>query len=148
MEATIQERQLEGELNQERAQAKIHNDNAPASGPAVVANFMEMGLILGAAMIVDFIDILDLTGFGAILVRFIDIPVLGALWIWRICKQGISPYKKNLTFQMLLVLFTEISPFGIIPAWTAFVFYIWIKEHKASRQMLEGTIKKIKTFKK
>mgnify|MGYP001604109283 FL=1 len=148
MEATTQERQSTTELNQERARAKIHNDNAPASGSAVVANFMEMGLILGAAITVDFIDVLDLTGFGAILVRFIDIPVLGALWLWRLCKQGVSPYKKNLTFQMLLMFLTEISPFGIIPAWTAFVIYIWIKEHKASKEMFEKTIKRIKTFKK
>ncbi|MFZ5559572.1 MAG: hypothetical protein ACOZAL_02155 [Patescibacteria group bacterium] len=148
MEATIQERQFTEKLNQDRAKAEIETDDAPVSGPAAISNFMEMGLILGAAMLVDFIDVLDLTGFGAILVRFIDIPTLGALWLWRIFKQGVSPYKKSFTYQMLLTLLIEISPFGIIPTWTTFVIYVWIKEHKASKEMFEKTIKKIKAIKK
>ena len=148
MEATTQERQFKSDLNEDRAKKETQTKDTQSASSFAATNIAEMGLILGAAITIDFIDVLDLTGWGAILVRFIDIPVLGALWLWRICKQGVSPYKKNLTFQMLLVLLTEISPFGIIPAWTTFVIYIWIKEHKASKEMLEGTIKKIKTIKK
>ena len=54
-------------------------------------------LIIGSfAVLADILDILDLTGFGAIIARAVDIPILAGLWIWRVSKKGlkIRPSKK------------------------------------------------------
>jgi len=52
-----------------------------------VAEYMVVG---GLAAGVDSIDWLDLTGFGMIISRAIDIPALIILWSWRINKQGLK----------------------------------------------------------
>jgi len=52
-----------------------------------IAEYMVVG---GLAAGVDTIDWLDLTGFGMIISRAIDIPALLFLGFWRIKKQGLK----------------------------------------------------------
>lgn len=61
-------------------------------------NIAEYMIVGGAALTSDVIDILDLTGFGAIIARGIDIPTVLFLYIWRINKHGLAsamPSKKK-----------------------------------------------------
>jgi len=53
-------------------------------------NIAEYLVIGGLAAVSDTVDILDLTGFGIIIARLIDIPTLGLLWLWRINKHGLK----------------------------------------------------------
>jgi len=133
------EREYESELNQSRSRI---NKKTKEYTPGTVINFAEFIIIIGAAITVDSIDALDLTGFGAIFVRFIDIPTLGALWLWRVLKHQ-PGMKKDPTFQILLAFLVEISPFGMIPSWTIFVFYVYLKDNKLAKKTV-GSIKKIK----
>ncbi len=59
-------------------------------------NLAEYLIIGGFAVVADILDVLDLTGFGAIIARAVDIPILAGLWIWRASKKGlkIRPSKK------------------------------------------------------
>jgi len=56
--------------------------------PPNIAEYLMVG---GLAIISDILDILDITGFGIIITRMIDIPTLGLLWLWRINKHGLKP---------------------------------------------------------
>ena len=135
-EATTQERQQKSKLNQARLQT--NQESGGLIQGATAATFINIGeliLILGAAITVDLIDAADLTGVGAILVRFIDIPTLGALWLWRILKHQAGP-KKDPTFQLLLAFLVEISPIGIIPTWTIFVLYVYFQDTKLGKKTI------------
>ena len=80
MEATTQERENQAQLTQARLEDSQEKGGLiQGASPATFINIGEMVIVLGAAITVDIIDALDLTGVGAILVRFIDIPTLGAL---------------------------------------------------------------------
>lgn len=135
---TKQEREYETGLRQEQLQTKQNSKKSQGITPETVINFGEMVIILGAAITVDAIDILDLTGFGAILVRFIDIPTLGALWLWRISK---GESKKNPTFLILTTFLVELSPVGMIPAWTIFVAYVYFQDNKLAKTAIGGAMR-------
>ena len=63
-----------------------HEEKKSGASP----NIAEYLIIGGLAAVSDIVDILDLTGFGAIIARLIDIPTLGLLWLWRINKHGLK----------------------------------------------------------
>lgn len=150
MEATTQERQNEAKLNQARLENKQESGDSgeliQGTSPATFINIGEMIIILGAAITVDLIDALDLTGVGAILVRFIDIPTLGALWLWRIMKHQAGP-KKDPTFAILMAFLVELSPFGMIPTWTIFVLYVYFQDTKLGKKTI-GKVQKLAKIKK
>lgn len=52
-------------------------------------NIAEYIIVGGAAATSDIIDTLNLTGFGMIIGKGIDIPTVGFLYIWRINKHGL-----------------------------------------------------------
>jgi len=142
MEATTQERENQAQLTQARLEDSQEKGGLiQGASPATFINIGEMVIVLGAAITVDIIDALDLTGVGAILVRFIDIPTLGALWLWRILKHQAGP-KKDPTFQLLLAFICELSPFGIIPTWTIFVLYVYFQDTKLGKETI-GKVEKI-----
>ena len=133
--ATTQERKNQAELNQSRTKINEQSDESSEDASSgATFNPVETLLILGAAITVDIIDILDLTGFGAILVRFIDVPTMLALWLWRISKHQVGP-QKNPTFQILLAFLAELSPFGILPAWSIFVLYVYFQDTKLGKEI-------------
>jgi hypothetical protein len=130
--ANVQERENLAALNQNRSESKIKNKEQKNPAQTQHVNTAEMIIVLGAAMIVDAVGLLDLTGFGVILTRIITFPAFGGLWLWRILKQQSSP-KKDPAFQILIPFLAEISPFGILPSWTIYVIYIWIKDTKLGK---------------
>lgn len=134
-EATIEEKQNLAELNQAHLEEGGNEEKTNKTKSSSEINFVEMGLVLGAALAVDLIDALDLTGVGAVLVRFIDIPTMGALWLWRVIKHQTGP-KKNLTFQILMTFLVELSPFGMLPTWTIFVLYCYFKDTKLGKETI------------
>jgi hypothetical protein len=144
MEAAIKEKQNLAQLNQAKLKTKQKAKTSQGFSPATLVTAGEMVIILGAAITVDSIDILDLTGFGAILVRFIDIPTLGALWLWRILKSG---PRKDPTFAISLAFLVEISPAGMIPTWTIFVAYVYFQDTRLGKETI-GRVKKITKIKK
>lgn len=132
-ETTAQEKENLAKLTQARLKTSPEEGGLiQGATPTTFINIGELILILGAAITVDVIDILDLTGIGAILVRFIDIPTLGALWLWRVMKHQAGP-QKDPTFQILLAFLVELSPFGIIPTWTIFVLYVYFQDSKLGK---------------
>ncbi len=146
MQATTEEKQNLAQLNQSKLKVKQTSQNNSGIDPATVINAAEMILILGAAITVDVIDVLDLTGVGAIIVRFIDVPTLGALWLWRILKHQAGP-KKDPTFALLMAFLVEISPFGIVPTWTIFVGYIYFQDTRLGQKTI-GKTQKLTKLKK
>lgn len=142
--ATTKERKFRSELLQDRAETKKTTKVSKKTDSGVDINTAEMLIVLGAAITVDIIDALDLTGVGAILVRFIDIPTLGALWLWRIVKTG---PRKDPTFALLAAFLVELSPAGMIPTWSIFVGYIYLQDTKLGKQTIGKAKKatKIKT---
>jgi hypothetical protein len=140
--ATTRERKNKANLNHARLQTKQSNQKN-GTGPATFINVAEMIIVLGAAITVDVIDILDLTVIGAIIVRFIDIPTLGALWLWRISRHQTGP-KKDPTFLILSAFLVELSPTGIIPTWTLFVAYTYFQDTKLAKKTI-GKAQKLTT---
>lgn len=140
--ATTRERKNEADLNRARLQDKQSNQKSGA-GPATFINVAEMMLVLGAAITVDVIDVLDLTVVGAIVARFIDIPTLGALWLWRISRHQTGP-KKDPTFLILSAFLVELSPIGMIPTWTLFVAYTFFQDTKLAKKTI-GKAQKLTT---
>ena len=144
------EKQQLAQLNQSRLKIKQGTENSggliQGVSPTTFINIGEVVIILGAAITVDVIDVLDLTGVGAILVRFIDVPTLGALWLWRILKHQAGP-KKDPTFLLLSAFLVELSPAGMIPTWTIFVVYIYFQDTRLGKKTI-GKIKKITKLKK
>ncbi len=139
METTVEQREYASELNQERMGSKPQHRTA-SSNPSTTE--LDLIIFLPIAIIADLIGGLDLTGFGAIIVRIINLPILGILWLWRVMKQG--PGKKNdYTYQLLLTFLVETSPFGIIPTWATFVIYAYLKDQKFGREILAKKTKEI-----
>lgn len=146
MEATIGERQYNSQLNQARGRARPKG--ASTFSPEFVINTAEMLIVLGAAITIDLIDLLDLTGFGAILVRFVDIPATLAIWLWLRSKgEGFAPLK-NPGFKIVFAFLVEISPFGMLPMWTLFIVYVWLKQWTIGRRALAKGIRKVRARKK
>ena len=146
-EASLEERQNQAELNQARIETKEKSGGLiQGASPSTFINIGEMILILGAAITLDVIDASDLTGVGAILVRFIDIPTLGALWLWRVMKHQAGP-KKDPTFLLLSAFLVEISPAGMVPTWSIFVAYIYFQDTKLGKKTI-GKVQKLAKIKK
>lgn len=133
MEATA-EQQNTAELNQERGRSESVQHRTDATRPSTTE--LDLIIFLPLAILADFLGALDITGFGAILVRILDIPIVLILWLWRALKQGIGAQKNNYTYQLFGAFLLELSPFGIVPAWTAFVLYAYLKDRKLGRQFL------------
>ena len=144
MEATTEERKRKVKFSQNQLQTRQNSKESQGVTPETIINIGEVMIILGAAITVDAIDILDLTGVGAILVRLIDIPTLGALWLWRIFKTG---PKKDPTFLLLSAFLVELSPAGMIPTWTVFVVYVYFQDTKLGKKTV-GKVQKITKLKK
>lgn len=137
---TVIEQKYTSELNHDRAESKSQH-RTTSSSPSTTE--LDLIIFLPIAIIADLIGALDLTGFGAIIVRIINLPILGILWLWRVMKQG--PGKKNdYTYQLLLAFLIETSPFGIIPTWTTFVVYAYLKDRKFGREILAKKTKEIR----
>ncbi|MBD3282520.1 MAG: hypothetical protein GF387_02850 [Candidatus Portnoybacteria bacterium] len=141
---TEQEKNNQIRLKEQRAKADIESDDSGIT-PASIITVAEFVLVFGAAITLDLIDILDFTGVGAILVRFIDIPTLGFIWLWRILKQQKGP-KKDPTLKLLSAFLVEISPIGLIPSWSIFVIYVFFQDTKVGKKTISKA-KKIKTKK-
>ncbi|HUT96147.1 MAG TPA: hypothetical protein VMW82_01095 [Candidatus Paceibacterota bacterium] len=137
MEAAILQRKQSAQLNQDRAKTdSTSKQKSEESSP----DFWGLIIFLPLAVMADLLGVLDLTGFGAIIVRIIDIPILGILWLWRILKQGMKG--QSYQHQLMLAFLIELSPFGIIPTWTTFVLYCCFKDTKLGKQTI-GKMKKI-----
>jgi hypothetical protein len=142
METTNQEQAQVQELNQDR-----HKDNenekqdSPINQNAEQSSHITTLLIfLPLAIIADLVDGLDITGFLAIFTRIIDIPIVLTLWLWRALKNG-KGVNKNYTYQLFATFLLELSPFGMIPAWTTFVLYTYFKDKSSGRKFLAKTSK-------
>ncbi len=146
MEATVKERRLESRLNQDRQ--KVKPKGLSTLSPELLVNTAEMLLVLGAALTIDVIDVLDLTVLGAILVRFIDIPAALTIWLWLKSKHETATPLKNPGFKIVFAFLIEISPFGMLPMWTLFIIYVWLKQGKAGRQILAKGTRKIRVKKR
>ena len=149
MTTTTEERKLRAEFNagvgQTDSEEVQDEDASGESNQASSPNIVVFALVLGAAITVDAIDAAELTGFLAILTKFIDIPTLGFLWLWRIMS-GNAGAKKDVTFQILLAFLVELSPLGIIPTWSIFVAYVYFKDTKMGKQTI-GKVQKITKLK-
>jgi len=131
METAISQRKQGAQLNQDRAKTdSTSKQKSEESSP----DFLGLIIFLPLAITADLLGILDLTGFGVILVRIIDIPILGILWLWRILKQGIKG--QSYSYQLMLAFLIELSPFGIIPTWTTFVLYCCFKDTKIGKRTI------------
>jgi len=134
MESALSQREQNAQLNQERKKTdstRIQLENEGSSH-----NPLTLIIFLPLAVTADICGALDLTGFGAILIRNIDIPVLGILWLWRILGQESKKQKQNYSYQLMLTFLVELSPFGIIPTWTTFVLYCYFKDAKLGKQKI------------
>jgi len=134
VEATI-EQQHQTQLYQDRAEdiAEIKGQSSNQENTKSPSGIIALVIFLPLAITADLLGALDLTGFGAIAVRIIDIPILGILWLWRTMTQGV---KKDVTWQLMLTFLIEISPFGIIPTWTTFVLYCYFKDTKLGKKVV------------
>ena len=141
MEAAVEEKQNLAQLNQAKLKTKQKAKTSQGFSPATIVTAGEMVIVLGAAIIIDVMDILDLTVIGAVIVRFIDIPALGTLWLWRILKHQPGP-KKDPTFLLLSAFLVEISPAGMIPTWTLFVAYVYFQDTRLGKETI-GKVQKI-----
>lgn len=127
----VQERENLAALNQNRSESRIKNKGQKNPARTQHVNTFEMIIVLGAAIIVDAIGLLDLTVFGIIITRIITFPAFGGLWLWRILKQQSSP-KKDPAFQILIPFLTELF-LNIVPGWTIYVIYLWTKDTKLGK---------------
>jgi hypothetical protein len=134
---TIEEQGMEQartqELNQDRASQKFKQHRTDTTAPSTTET--DLIIFLPLAIIADLMGGLDFTGFGAILVRIIDIPIVLILWLWRTLK-GNKNISQNYTYQLFFTFLLEMSPFGIVPAWSAFVLYAYLKDRKWGRSVL------------
>jgi hypothetical protein len=123
MDATETQRLIQ--LNQSRVKTKIKKiKKAP-----IKISFVELFIVLGAAATLDILDVIALTGFGAVIVILIDVPTTLAIWLW-VALKGEKIKIKNSWLKIGGSFLLEISPFGIIPTWTTLILYIWYKNRK------------------
>lgn len=123
MDAT--ETQRLTQLNQSRIKTKIAKTKKPSSK----ISFIELFIVLGAAITLDFLDVIQLTGFGVLITILVDIPTTLTLWLW-VALKGEKIKFKNPGLKIGASFLIEVSPFGIIPTWTIFILYIWYKNRK------------------
>jgi len=145
MEATLDERKNLAELSESRSiQNQEENQSANAENPdESSSNIITLVVFLPLAIAADLLGALDLTGFGAIIVRIINFPILGTLWLWRILKTG---PKKDATLQLITGFLIEQSPFGIVPTWTVLVLYFYFQDTKLGKKTI-GKFKELSKIK-
>lgn len=140
----------EAKLNEERTKDRLKKAKKAVKAliPEPHTNTAEW-IILGlSAGIVDLIDILDLTGFGVIIARLIDIPALIGIGLWMIIKQHKLPTpQKDPVFLLFFAFIGELSPAGIVPFWTAYIFYLWLKQTRLGRKVVARGVKKFRAKK-
>ena len=135
MNETTTEEQRTEELNQNRNESQTTKQLQKAKTPEHSVSTTDLIIFLPLAIIADLLGGLDITGFGAIPVRIIDVFVVLILWLWRALK-GNKSVKNNHTFQLFGTFLLEISPFGIVPAWSAFVLYTYFKDRAFGKKLL------------
>jgi len=144
------ETKFEAELNQQRAQNKSETDEETSSMSddgkrEININPAEWIIVLLVAIAVDLVDLLDLTGFGAIIARIIDIPMLLGVWAFIIIKLQQMPRPSKDPVYMLFVAFIgELSPVGMIGFWTLYIIYLWLRRKKIGRAAIAHGAKKIR----
>ncbi len=145
-----QEEIYQSQLAEERAQTKkIKIPSQNKSKREININTAEWVIVFLAAVIVDIIDLLDLTGFGAIIARLIDIPILLAIWIWIILKlQQLPRPQKDLIYMLFVAFIGELSPIGMFGFWTCYIVYLWLRRKKIGRIAIARGAKKIRKIKK
>ncbi len=141
---TTQEQEQAQELNQDRAETNSNEASSQEKENEHSSSILTLLIFLPLAIICDAFGALDLTGFGAIIVRIVNFPILLMLWLWRTCKSG---PKKNPTLQLLLTFLIEQSPFGIIPTWTISVLFFYFQDTKLGKKTI-GKIKNSASAKK
>jgi len=147
MEATIEERKNSIALKKSRTEDQPQTTTAQKSESSASVNPIEMILVLIAAIILDAINLLDLTVVLAILTKFITIPTAFALWYWRASKHKSGP-GKDPVFQVLIAAIPKMIPFvSIVPTWTIFVLYCWIQDTKLGKKTI-GKAQKLSKAKK
>ena len=134
---TTQEQKQVQELNQDRAETNSNEASSQEKENEHSSNILTLLIFLPLAIICDALGLLDLTGFGAIIVRIANFPIIFILWLWRICKSG---PRKDPALQLLLTFLIEQSPVGIIPAWTISVLFFYFQDTRLGKK----TISKIK----
>ena len=129
------EEQRTQELNQNRNKSQTTEQSQKAKAPEHSVSTGDLIIFLPLAIIADLLGGLDITGFGAIPVRIVDVFVVLILWLWRALK-GAGGIKNNYTFQLFGTFLLEMSPFGIVPAWSAFVLYAYLKDRSFGKKFL------------
>jgi len=149
------EKEFETELNQQRAQARQKEDDQETvsaqdnSKREININTAEWIIVLLAAIVVDIVDLLDLTGFGAIIARIIDIPMLLAVWAFILIKLQQMPSPRKDPIYMLFAAFIgELSPIGMIGFWTLYIIYLWLRRKKIGRAAITHGAKKMRKKRK
>jgi len=139
--ATLEERQNAEQLNEDRAEnADEINDAQIETQEESSHSTAEYLLMLGLAVAVDALGLLtDLSIFLAIPIRFITLPMVGILSLWRLMKRG----KKNYLWGIAATGGVE-TLFSFLPAWTCFVLYTWFKDSKLGKSTI-GKLSKATT---
>ena len=142
METTIEERQQNAQLNQERAIEKTRNEGVkvpeeskPNTGEYII--FLGIGIILDIAGLFS-----DASIFLIIPIRIITLPAMLMFLLWRFMKGGKKIYAGALVGTAAAETFLS-----FLPAYTGFVLYAWLKESKLGKQTI-GKVKKLSKFKK
>ncbi len=140
------ETKFESELNQARNLDKKKKGSAPKPKEREFnINTAEWIIVLLAAIIVDIVDLLDLTGFGAIIARIVDIPMLLGLWAFiEIKLQQLPNPRRDPVYVLFAAFIGELSPIGMIGFWTLYIIYLWLRRKKIGRAAIAHGAKKVR----
>ncbi len=141
VESTLQEQVQTQELNQSRSDSRLHGKNQTTTTQSSTST-LEFVALLPLAIFADLIGGLDLTVFGSVIVRIINIPIVLVLWLWRVFKHGPGLQKNDYTYQLFATFLIEMSPFGIVPTWTTFVIYAYLKDKNIAKNTLGRKLNK------
>jgi len=142
MEATIEQRQQNAQLNQERTAEETRNE-VLESPEESKPNTGEYIIFLGIAIILDLAGLFsDASIFLIIPIRIITLPAMLMFLLWRFMKGGKKIYPLWLVITAGLEIFLS-----FIPAYMGFVLFAWFKESKLGKQTI-GKIEKLSKLKK
>lgn len=147
---TNNEEVREAKLNKERNRDRLKKAKKVIKGviPKPETNIAEWLILGGAAFLIDLVDVLDLTGVGIIIARAIDIPALIGIGLWLLIKQHKLPTpQKDPVFMLFFAFLGELSPGGILPFWTAYIFYLWLRQTRLGRKVIARGVKKFRAKK-
>lgn len=155
--ANASDEALQGQLVQERAETKIKESfkktkkkaEAIMGATGANINIAEWMIVLLAVMLADAIDAIELTGALLLIAKAIDFIILVPVWLFIMIKLGQRPAaKKDAIFKMFLTFIGELLPFiGILPFWTCYIIYLWLKQTKLGRKTIARGVKKIRAKK-